>query len=60
MNTLEMLGIWMVIILSLGVCFIVAWVISSVWRHGDYIQTLEVKIRYIEDAMRLQNVKRQK
>ena len=48
---LEVMGIFFCVLLSIGVAFVVMWTIGSVWRHGDAIQTLEVKVRMIENAL---------
>ena len=58
MNGFEVMGILFSVFLSIGVMFVITWVIGSVWRHGDEIQTLEVKVRMIEDALREQKIKR--
>lgn len=58
MSGLELLGMFFCILLGMGVFLIVIWVIGSTWKHGDYIQTLEVKVRMIEDALREQKTKR--
>lgn len=55
MTGLEIMGIWFVIILAIGVFLIVAWVIGSTWRHGNEIQTLEVNVRMIENALLTSN-----
>ena len=60
MSGLEMMGIWFGIILAIGVMLVIVWVIGSTWRHGNEIQTLEVKVRYIEDVLREQKTKRQR
>jgi uncharacterized membrane protein YqjE len=58
MSGLELLGMFFCILLGMGVFLIVVWVIGSTWRHSDEIQTLEVKVRYVEDALREQKTKR--
>ena len=60
MSGLEVMGIFFSVFLSIGAMMIIVWVIGSVWRHGDEIQTLEVKVRIIEDVLREQKTKRQK
>ena len=60
MTGLELMGIFFCVILSIGVAFVVMWVIGSTWRHGDEIQTLEVKVRMIEDVLREPKTKRRR
>jgi uncharacterized membrane protein YccC len=60
MNGLETMGMLFCTLLGIGVAFVVIWVICSVWRYGDEIQTLEAKVRMIEDVLREQKTKRQK
>lgn len=58
MTGLELMGMFFCTLLGMGVMFVIIWVIGSTWRHGDEIQTLEVKVRMIEDVLREQKTKR--